>query len=323
MTLAVGVNSWSMQSTYMRPRTHRELYREMLREAQLAESLGFDSFFMGEHHFAYDGYSPALVVAASRLLAATTELKVGTGIMILPLHDPERVAEGVAAINSFAAGRFRTGFASGWREVEYLASGLQLGDKGRIFEEYLAALVDGEYAERFGDTEIFVGGASKPVLRRAGRYGVSLLLAYAGPKEAVERRKVWEEHLRPEPRRQPRIATIRDVWVDRDPRRLDWIRRRMEEMWRFYARFDDATVKEHHVHGETPKESVEENIPSMMRYGTLGDPEQVLAELTEIVRTGIDELVLRVRFDGIESVYVEECLRVLADEVVPGLRKLG
>jgi alkanesulfonate monooxygenase SsuD/methylene tetrahydromethanopterin reductase-like flavin-dependent oxidoreductase (luciferase family) len=318
--LSVGVCSWSMQSTYMRPRTHAELYRETLREAQLAESLGYDSFFMGEHHFAYDGYCPSLVAAASRLLAGTSTLKVGTGILLLPLHDPERVAEGVAAINSFAPGRFRLGVAGGWREVEYLASGLELKDRKRLMEEYLEALVDGEYAERFGPTEIFMGGAGPAVLQRAGRFGLSLLLAYAGPAEARERRATYEAALRPEPRQPSQIATIRDVWVDRDPRRLDWIRDRMREMWRFYARFDDAKVHVHHVHGETPSASVEANIPSMMKFGTLGTPEEVVEELAEIVRTGIDELILRVRFDGIEARYVEDCMRVLADEVVPELR---
>jgi alkanesulfonate monooxygenase SsuD/methylene tetrahydromethanopterin reductase-like flavin-dependent oxidoreductase (luciferase family) len=312
-----------MQSTYMRPRTHGELYREVIREAQLAESLGFDSFFMGEHHFAYDGYCPSLVVAASRILARTTELKVGTGILLLPLHDPERLSEGTAAINSFAPGRFRIGIAGGWREVEYLGSGLELADRPRLLEEYLEQLVDGAYAERLGDTEIFMGGGSAAALRRAGRYGLSLLLAYAGPKEAAERRELWEQHLRPEPKRRPRIASIRDIWVSYDPVRLEWIRARMREMWRFYGRFDDATVKEHHVPGETPSTDVEANIPSMMRYGTLGAPEEVLEELSAIVKTGVDELVLRVRFDGIDSRYVEECLRLVAHEVLPGLRKLG
>jgi alkanesulfonate monooxygenase SsuD/methylene tetrahydromethanopterin reductase-like flavin-dependent oxidoreductase (luciferase family) len=261
------------------------------------------------------------MVAASRLLAGTSTLKVGSGIMLLPLHGAERVAEGAAAINSFAPGRLRLGVASGWREVEYLGSGYRLADRRRLMEEALAALVDGELADRFGPTELYMGGASPAVLRRAGRYGIGLLLAYAGPTEAAERRAVWEASLRPDPRQPPRIATIRDVWVDRDARRLDWVRGRMEEMWRFYSRFDDAEVKVHHVHGEKPKEDVEANIPSMMRYGTLGDPEQVYEELAAIVRTGIDELVLRVRFDGIESELVEQCLRALADEVVPELRK--
>jgi alkanesulfonate monooxygenase SsuD/methylene tetrahydromethanopterin reductase-like flavin-dependent oxidoreductase (luciferase family) len=81
-------------------------------------------------------------------------------------------------------------------------------------------------------------------------------------------------------------------------------------------------VHVHHVHGETPSTNVEANIPSMMKFGTLGTPEQVVEELAEIVRTGIDELILRVRFDGIEARDVEECLRVLADEVVPQLRAI-
>jgi alkanesulfonate monooxygenase SsuD/methylene tetrahydromethanopterin reductase-like flavin-dependent oxidoreductase (luciferase family) len=318
--LAVGVCSWSMQSTYMRPRSHRELYREALREAQLAESLGYDSLWMGEHHFAYDGYCPSLMVAAARILAGTSRLKVGSGIMILPLHDPERIAEGAAAVNSFAPGRLRLGLAGGWREVEYLASGLELRDRARLLDEYLAALVDGEYADRLGGTELFMGGGSAAALRRAGRFGLSPLLAYAGPAESAERRGVWQQHLRQRARQAPRLATIRDVWVDRDPARLDWIRARMREMWRFYARFDDAKVREHHVPGEKPADDVEANIPSMMRYGTLGGPDEVREELAEIVRTGVDELVLRVRFDGIDSRYVEECLRLLADEVVPGLR---
>jgi alkanesulfonate monooxygenase SsuD/methylene tetrahydromethanopterin reductase-like flavin-dependent oxidoreductase (luciferase family) len=318
----VGVCSWSMQSTYMRPRSHPHLYRETLHEAQLAEDLGYDSFWMGEHHFAYDGYCPSLLLAASRLLAGTSRLRVGTGIMQLPLHGAERVAEGAAAINAFAPGRFRLGVAGGWREVEYLGSGLELRDRARLLDQHLGELVDGEYAGRLGDTEIYMGGGSPAALRRAGRFGTSLLLAYAGPAEARERRELWRGHLRENPRQPGRIATIRDVWVDSDPARLDWVRARMAEMWRFYARFDDARVREHHVPGETPQQDVEANIPSMMRYGTLGDADAVREELAAIVETGVDELVLRVRFDGIDAPLVEECLRTLAEDVVPALREL-
>jgi alkanesulfonate monooxygenase SsuD/methylene tetrahydromethanopterin reductase-like flavin-dependent oxidoreductase (luciferase family) len=257
------------------------------------------------------------------VLARTSQLRVGSGIMLLPLHDPQRVAEGAAAINSFAAGRLRLGVAGGWREVEYLGSGLELRDRPRLMGQHLTALIDGEFAERFAPTEIYMGGGSAAALRRAGRFGTSLLLAYAGPAEALERRALWQESMRKSPRHEPRLASIRDVWIDSDAQRLEWIRARMREMWRFYARFDDAAVREHHVPGETPSEDLEANIPSMMRYGTLGDVDAVREELAEIVRTGVDELVLRVRFDGIEPALVERCLRTLADEVVPALRELG
>jgi alkanesulfonate monooxygenase SsuD/methylene tetrahydromethanopterin reductase-like flavin-dependent oxidoreductase (luciferase family) len=305
----------------MRPRSHAALYAESLREAQYAESLGFDSFFMGEHHFAYDGYCPSLLQVAARLLARTTSLVVGTGILLLPLHDAERVAQAASAISSFAPRRLKVGVAGGWREVEYLASGLELSDRARLMEEYISALVDGEYAEHMRGTDILMGGGSTAALRRAGRYGLSPLLAYAGPDEARERRAIWEGTLRENPRQDKRLATIRDVWIAEDAATQEWVRRRMEEMWRFYARFDDAKVREHHVPGETPKEEVEANIPSMMAYGTIGTRDEVLDELTAIVETGVDDLILRVRFDGINDVYVEECMKVLAEHVVPSLRK--
>ena len=153
-----------------------------------------------------------------------------------------------------------------------------------------------------GNTDILIGGGSKAALRRAGRYGLSPLLAYAGPAEAAERRASGRARCastRGSSRGSQRSAT--SGWL-RMPSAGEWIRRRLEEMWRFYARFDDAKIREHHVPGETPKEGVEANIPSMMAYGTLGDAEQVLEELSAIVSTGVDELILRVRFDGIDSV---------------------
>jgi alkanesulfonate monooxygenase SsuD/methylene tetrahydromethanopterin reductase-like flavin-dependent oxidoreductase (luciferase family) len=167
-----------------------------------------------------------------------------------------------------------------------------------------------------------MGGGSGAVIRRAGRFGTSLLLASAGPAEVAERRALWEESMRPHPRQEPRVAVTHDVWVERDESRLAWIRGRWEEMWRFYARFDDAQVKISHVPGEVATDDIEANVASMMAYVTLGGPEAVYEELAAIVRAGADELVLRVRFDGIEAEVVDRQLRVLAEEVVPELRKL-
>jgi alkanesulfonate monooxygenase SsuD/methylene tetrahydromethanopterin reductase-like flavin-dependent oxidoreductase (luciferase family) len=310
-----------MQSTYMRPRPHAHMYQEVLRDAQLVESLGFDSFWMGEHHFVYDGYCPSLLVAASGILAVTSRIQVGSAIMLLPLHDPERIAEAAAAIASFAPGRLRLGVAGGWREVEYNALGLELSDRPRIVDEYLTALVDGDYADRLGNVELAMGGGANAALRRAGRFGLPPLMAMAGPDEVRERNAIWKHALRPGLDREPRITTIRDVWVGRDEVELEWVKRRMEEAWRFYSRFDGATVKEIHLPGEKASEDIDENVAAMMAFATVGSPEQVREELAEIVAAGIDELILRVRFDGLEPRYVDACLRLLADEVVPYLKE--
>src|SRR5438045_8180173 len=100
--LEMGVGFYSMQSSYMRPRRHSFLYEEAADEARLAEELGFDVFWMGEHHHAYDGYCPSLLPAASYIAAATARIMLATGVLVIPHHRAERVAEASAAFNAVA-----------------------------------------------------------------------------------------------------------------------------------------------------------------------------------------------------------------------------
>jgi alkanesulfonate monooxygenase SsuD/methylene tetrahydromethanopterin reductase-like flavin-dependent oxidoreductase (luciferase family) len=300
-----------MQSTYMRPRSHRLLYEEARRQAQLVESLGFDSMWMGSHHFAYDGYCPSLLNAASYLLAATTTLKVGAGVLLYALHGPARLADAASAINSFAPGRLAVAVAAGWREIEFRGTGVALGDRARLMDEYTEAIVDGPEAERFAGTELWMGGFGPAPMRRAGRFGASLYLAYAGPEEVATRRGIalahWREGAPP-----PKVAVIKDVWIDPSAERREWIRLRQREMWRFYAKFGDGAGAE--------SDDIEDRLDANMAWGTIGDAEALLAALVPIVEAGVDELVLRVRFDGIEGAIVDECLAQLAAEVVPIVR---
>ena len=103
-------------------------------------------------------------------------------------------------------------------------------------DEYTEALVSGPEAERFAGTELWMGGFGPAAMRRAGRCGASLCLAYAGPAEIAARRELalahWREGAPP-----PKVAVIKDVWLDPDPRRREWIARRQRSMWRFYAKF--------------------------------------------------------------------------------------
>ncbi len=307
--LNVGVCAWSMQSTYMRPRSHRVLYEEARRQAQLAESLGFDSFWMASHQFAYDGYCPSLLNAASYVLAGTTTLKVGAGILLYALHGPQRLADAAAAVNSFAPGRLAVAIAGGWREIEFRGTGISLRDRARLMEEYTAAIVDGEQAPRFAGTELWMGGFGPAPMRRAGRYGVSLFLAYSGPDEIATRRGIALEHWR-EGAPPPKVAVVKDVWIDPSAARREWIAKRQREMWRFYAKFGDGAG------GGT----LEERLDANMAWGTIGEADAVLEALMPLVASGIDELVLRVRFDGVEPAIVDECMEQLAAEVVPAVR---
>ena len=105
---------------------------------------------------------------------------------------------------------------------------------------------------------------------------------------------------------------IKDVWIDPSAERREWIRRRQREMWRFYAKFGDGAGGD--------SEDIEDRLDANMAWGTIGEADELLEALMPIVASGIDELVLRVRFDGVEGAIVDECLEQLAAEVLPALK---
>src|SRR5256885_1613429 len=71
---------------------------EVITEAQLAESCGFDSCFFGEHHQDTDGFLPSPLIVATAVAARTRTLRVGTSVILLPLHHPVHLAEDATAL---------------------------------------------------------------------------------------------------------------------------------------------------------------------------------------------------------------------------------
>jgi IS1 family transposase len=78
-------------------RSFADVYRDMFRQAERAEELGFDSLWLTEHHFIDDGYLPALMPMASALAARTTRVAIGTYVLLAPFHHPVKLAEETAA----------------------------------------------------------------------------------------------------------------------------------------------------------------------------------------------------------------------------------
>src|SRR5947208_14934768 len=78
---------------------------EAIAEAQLAEASGFDSCFFGEHHQDKDGFLPSPLIVATAVAARTTKLKVGTSVILLPLHLPIHLAEEVITLDLVSKGR--------------------------------------------------------------------------------------------------------------------------------------------------------------------------------------------------------------------------
>jgi alkanesulfonate monooxygenase SsuD/methylene tetrahydromethanopterin reductase-like flavin-dependent oxidoreductase (luciferase family) len=86
-----------------------DFYADQIAQTRLAEDLGYDEIWLTEHHFAEDGYSPAILPIASAIAAVTRRIRIGTYLVLLPLHNAVRVAEDAATIDIISNGRFDLG----------------------------------------------------------------------------------------------------------------------------------------------------------------------------------------------------------------------
>ena len=121
-----------------------------------AEELGFDSVWVWDHIFL--GVDPPFPVLDSlTLLAAvaarTSQIKLGTGVLVLPLRNPVVLAKELSSLDLISDGRLLLGMASGWYKREFDAVGVPFNERGRIMDRNLEILrrlwteeqVNGEY----------------------------------------------------------------------------------------------------------------------------------------------------------------------------------
>ena len=111
------------------------LYLQTLEQIGWAETIGFDSVWLTEHHFTDDGYTPSPLVIAAAIGARTKRLRIGTNILQSPLHDPIRLAEDTATLSLLTGGRFDLGVAIGYRQFEFDAFHRALRHRPSLLEE--------------------------------------------------------------------------------------------------------------------------------------------------------------------------------------------
>jgi alkanesulfonate monooxygenase SsuD/methylene tetrahydromethanopterin reductase-like flavin-dependent oxidoreductase (luciferase family) len=165
-----------------------DFYAERFTQIAEAEAMGFGSCWLTEHHFCEDGYTPSPLVLASSIAAHTEQMRLGTNLMLLPLHDPVRVAEDAATLSLVSGGRFDLGVGIGYRQMEFDQFQRKLSHRPSLMEEGIEILRrawSGEpvnfSGKRFevGDLrvtpvpqttpKIYLGGMAEPAIQRAAR----------------------------------------------------------------------------------------------------------------------------------------------------------
>ncbi|WP_144796112.1 LLM class flavin-dependent oxidoreductase [Microbacterium paludicola] len=182
------------------PLTAAQTIRNVVAQAELADSVGIDFFGVGEHHRAEFAVSaPEIVLAA--IAGRTSRIRLGTAVTVLSSDDPVRVFERFATLDAVSGGRAEVVLGRGSFVESFPLFGYDLRDYEALFEEKLDLFVELlkeqpvtwsgtmrpalENADVFPKTEnglrtwVGVGGSPESVLRVA-RHGLGLMLAIIG-----------------------------------------------------------------------------------------------------------------------------------------------
>jgi probable F420-dependent oxidoreductase len=187
-------------------------YAESLDEVAAADQLGFDAVWMSEHHLTDDGLLPSPLVMAAAIAARTSRIRIGTNILVLPLHHPLRVAEDAAVADLISGGRLVLGVGQGYAEDEFAAFGADRRHRGTLLEEGVTLLRQAwspEPIDFHGNhwsysqlritpqperpIPIYVAGVTPAGLRRAARLGDAVIIYCAKPADLRARRALLDQ----------------------------------------------------------------------------------------------------------------------------------
>ena len=280
---------------------------ERVEEVVLADRLGFDTAWLSEHHLTPDGMLPSPLVMAGVLLARTERIRVGTNILVLPLHHPLRVAEDAAVLDLISDGRFVLGVGQGYAEREFTTFGADRRRRGALLEEGIVVLRDA-WSGRLGVTPrpqhqipIWTAGVTAPGLRRAARLGDGVIIYCATPTDLITRRQLLDKVV-PEP---PPLICTGIMHVDEDPDRA----------------WSDAAPGIAYLEGEIASYGNTEPPPLHREDYLVGTPEDVAERLIQLHEaTRFVQFAYWLRLPTMSHEAAMRSLELVAARVIPAVR---
>jgi len=116
-------------------------FREFVERNVEAESLGYHSTFLVEHHFTGFGQVSATLNLLTWIGARTTTLRLGTAVIVLPWHNPVLLAEQIATLDLLSEGRVDAGIGKGYRLKEFEGFVMPVEEADARFEECLEVMI--------------------------------------------------------------------------------------------------------------------------------------------------------------------------------------
>jgi len=308
----------------------------MLRQAELAEALGYDVLWAHEHHAGAAMYpSPLMTLAV--LAARTQRINLGTNMLLLPLHHPLRVAEDGAMVDVVSGGRLRLGVSAGYAPADLRAFAVPAGERARRMqdgltliravwtgdhinlENSLSQLVDFTLFPRPVQQPappIYVGATVDAAIRRAARLGDELLISTTQRIGDIPRiLEVYHAELRKLGKDPAQKATalnrIVHVVPDGSSKQsaVEFFTRRF---LRLYDAWGHQNVTEL---GETARSPAEVDADHFI----IGDAAECIDKITRYAALGVKEVACLMNFGTPDAPAVERSMRLFAERVMPHL----
>jgi alkanesulfonate monooxygenase SsuD/methylene tetrahydromethanopterin reductase-like flavin-dependent oxidoreductase (luciferase family) len=324
-----------------------DLYRKQMDLAVEAEELGFDTIWLTEHHFVDDGYSPALLPIAAALAARTRKIRIGTFVLLLPLHNPLRVAEDAATVDIISNGRLDLGLGQGYRVDEFTGFNVPRKERGARLEEG-AELIRRAWTERdftfdgrfhkFAHIRLVPGPVQQPhpplwlaargpkSIARAARNGYHLM-----GTGGVDQQQAYDAALR-ELGKSPEdfsIAQLRTVFVaSKRDKAWDAAEAGTHHMLSYYGRWfaeaNDLPGDDAFGAGIPPIGKLR-HADSAQLFGEpliIGTPDDAIAMIEDYQRrTRFTHLVMATALPGVDPKLVRKSLRLFSQQVMPHFRR--
>ncbi|NYI07335.1 putative FMN-dependent luciferase-like monooxygenase [Allostreptomyces psammosilenae] len=306
-------------------------YRLALEQIQHAEAHGFDTAWVAQHHFdADEGGLPAPLVFLGHAAARTSRIRLGTGIITLPLEDPVRVAEDTAVLDLLSGGRLEVGVGSGGTPSSFAAFGRASEERAAVYAEHLRVLLDAWSGRPLGGGNRLYPAAPRLARAvweatfsehggaRAGRSGNGLMLSRTQPRPKDAPRATLAEIQRPivdayhahlPPGVAPRIVASRTAFVADS--RAEALRLAEDGLGRAAAHFAAS--------GHTVPDGGPEALIAAFDVH-VGTPDDVIASLrADPTLERVTDLVFQVHSVDPPHPRVLRSIELLAAEVAPAL----
>lgn len=307
------------------PRTDSQGYDTFVEYVVEAERLGFESLFLVEHHFTGAGQVSSSMSLLAYLAAKTSKIRLGTGVVVLPWHNPVLVAEQAATLDLLSNGRFDFGVGRGYRKAEFDSFGIPLEEAAERFDEAIEVIRKSWASkQRFSHQgkrwryeniiveppvrqqphpPLWLGAGNPDAIKRAAREGFNLLLDQVASIALVgERVKIFREECERVGRRyQPgMVGVTRGLYLAQTPQeRVAQQARRAEIL---------GTI------GGIRQPNVVACDPEQDDAPLFGSPAEIIERLQALKRVGVSFVLASDPSGNIDT------LRTFAHEVMPAMR---